>query len=692
MVIFEGPDEEDEESDVRVRRLALCVVLGGCVSLLAQEPAEEWTIDIDPPTLTLEVSETRILKATVRDASGQEVEDTTVVFYSRSRRSVGVSREGRVDAHRPGTFTLVALVPRDSTDTGVRPDAVVRVEIPVTVPMPPISRLAFTDLPPKFYEGTQPRFTVDVVDATGVLRPDLRPVFTTSDPGIAEVDRFGFATLHRPGTLEVTATIRDVTEHVAVEVERNPVTELDLQSSVDIAVTGEVVRFSAVAKDARGLPVRGVPVRFAVSGETAPAIVAAGASVQIASDGRFVAERSGTYTVVATSGAHTASRSIEIQRRDVGQEIEVVGRGKVLDRHTSDLWIWEGVDGRDYAITGTWGAGGDAYIWDVTDPDDITKIREIQVDARTVNDLKVSEDGDIAVISREGSSDRKNGIVILGVGNPREGVPVLSEFTDQLTGGVHNVFIAEDHVFALSAGRRYDVISIKDPRNPTRVGRFELDTPGHGIHDVWVSEGVAFSSNWTDGVVAVDVGGGGKGGTPERPVELGRHVHPSGWNHAAFPYRSQSTGKFYLFAGDEAFPYGRLNHDEASMPSRAAGWVHVVDWSDWEHPHEVARYQVPEAGSHNLWVEDDVLYVAFYNGGLRVVDVSGELMGDLYKQGREIATFVPFDPAGFIANAPFVWGPQPYKGSIFFTDWNTGLWAVKLSPKDRPGRIIGEPQ
>ena len=89
-----------------------------------------------------------------------------------------------------------------------------------------------------------------------------------------------------------------------------------------------------------------------------------------------------------------------------------------------------------------------------------------------------------------------------------------------------------------------------------------------------------------------------------------------------------------------------LNHDEASMPSRAAGWVHVVDWSDWEHPHEVARYQVPEAGSHNLWVEDDVLYVAFYNGGLRVVDVSGELMGDLYKQGREIATFVPFDPIG----------------------------------------------
>ena len=107
---------------------------------------------------------------------------------------------------------------------------------------------------------------------------------------------------------------------------------------------------------------------------------------------------------------------------------------------------------------------------------------------------------------------------------------------------------------------------------------------------------------------------------------------------------------------------------------------------------EIARYQVPEAGSHNLWVEDDIMYVAFYNGGLRVVDVSGELMGDLYKQGREIAMFVPGDPSGFIPNAPFVWGPQPYKGHIFFTDWNTGLWAVKLSPRTGPSRIIGEPQ
>ena len=661
----------------------------------ASEGQEALTLEVIPSRITLGVGEKVTLTAVVRNAAGEVVDDAPVVYFSRARRRVGVTREGEVEAFRSGDVTLVAMVPEDPEDTTRRPTARVQVEVPVSVPLPPIAQVAFKETPPKFYVGTRPRLSVEVVDTIGDVRSDVEVSYATratSATGTARIDRFGFLTLLEPGTVEVTATAEEVADTLTLEVEANPVTSLELQASTDTASTGDVVRFTAIAKDARGLAVRGVPVQFGVGGQTTTTIIAAGAAAQIADDGRFVAERSGTYTVVASTGSHSAARTVSIGRRDVRREVDVIGRGKVLDRHTSDLWVWEGTDGRDYAITGTWGADGHSFIWDVTDPANIEKLHEVQVDARTVNDVKVSEDGDVAVISREGASDRKNGIVVLGVGNPREGVPVLSEFTDQLTGGVHNVFISEDHVFALSAGRRYDVLSIEDPSQPSRVGRFELDTPAHSIHDVWVSDGVAFSSNWTDGVVAVDVGGGGRGGTPEQPVELGRYAYPSGWNHAAFPYRSQSTGKFYLFAGDESFPYGGYSAEPGSTPSRAAGWIHIIDWSDWDNPREVARYQVPEAGSHNLWVEDDILYVAFYNGGLRVVDISGELMGDLYKQGREIAMFVPTDPQGYIPNAPFVWGPQPYKGHIFFSDWNTGLWAVKLRERTGPSRVIGEPQ
>ena len=55
----------------------------------------------------------------------------------------------------------------------------------------------------------------------------------------------------------------------------------------------------------------------------------------------------------------------------------------------------------------------------MTDPKAIAKIDSFQVDARTVNDVKVSEDGRVAVISREGASNRRHGIVILDVSDPR---------------------------------------------------------------------------------------------------------------------------------------------------------------------------------------------------------------------------------------------------------------------------------
>jgi hypothetical protein len=108
--------------------------------------------------------------------------------------------------------------------------------------------------------------------------------------------------------------------------------------------------------------------------------------------------------------------------------------------------------------------------------------------------------------------------------------------------------------------------------------------------------------------------------------------------------------------------------------------MHVVDFTDLDNPVEVARFEVPEAGSHNLWVEDDILYAAFYNGGLRVVDLSGELMGDLYRQGREIARFLPKDRQGVVPNESMVWGAQPHKGIVYLSDWNSGLWAIRLDP------------
>ena len=649
----------------------------------AQEPAE---LVVDPPALTLEVGDSAQLSATVKDAAGNEME-RGVIFFSRARRFVGVNPAGMVEAHRPGEHTLVAMVPREPGVMNRRADMALLVEIPVTVAFPPLERITVAPLPANLYAGTSLPVGALAVDASGAERkPDFE--WASSDSGVAGVSEHGVLMLRREGRATLSASAESVSGEVELTVRANPAARLQLTADTEEARTGDVVWFEARALDDGGNEVPDFPLRFAASTRTPDNLVAPGAAAFVEPDGAFVAERPGLHTVVVSGGGLTARRAIRAVPRNVRKDWEIVGRGPVRDRHTSDLWVWEGLDGRDYAITGTWGADGHAYFWDVTDPASIHLVDTVRVDARTVNDVKVSADGKFAVISREGASNRKNGLVILDVANPTDGVRILARYDDQLSGGVHNVFVAEEHILALSAGRRYDILNAEDPANPYRVGRFELDTPGHGIHDVWVEDGIAYSSNWADGVVAVDIGGGGKGGAPNNPVMMGSFRYPNGWNHAGFPYRSQSTGKMLVFAGDENFPYSF--EPEGDLPDRAAGWVHIGEWDESGDAREVARYQVPEAGSHNLWVEDDILYVGYYNGGLRVVDVSGDLRGDLYQQGREIAFFEPADPQGYKKNAPFVWGPQPFKGHIFFSDWNSGLWAVKLVDPETP-RNMGEP-
>jgi len=665
----------------------------------AQTPAsaegKPASIEVSPPSLRLEVGQKQQLQAVVKDENGNVLSGAQVIYFSGARTAVGATPSGLVEAYRPGEHRITALSPLDpfagEPDSYTAGDPGIRTEVIVTVPVPPLSSLEIVGVPSRIYAGTTIPIRVEAADVTGARRGDARPTLSVSDPQIATTDGIDEIAFSKPGTVSLTASAESVKATVDLVVEENPITSLELTTSREEARTGDVIHFRAAAKDSSGQVVADAPVTFVLASRpdpNHPASVGAGAPAHVTEDGRFVAEQPGIYTVLALAGREMARASVRITPRAVRQRIEVVGHAPVGDRVTSDLWVWEGVDGRDYAVHGTWNAEGHAYFYDVTDPSNMELIDKVQVDARTVNDVKVSEDGRICVISREGASNRRNGIVILDVTNPRE-VQILSQFDDQLTGGVHNVFIHNNHVYAVNNGRRWDVINVEDPRRPARAARFETTTPGRSVHDVWVRDGIAYQAGNTDGVIVVDVGGGGKGGSPQNPVEMGRFPQLTGWNHSIWPFQSKSAGKFYVVGGDEAFwdnplaPGVAISWKER-IPSYAEGWIHFIEFDDPASPREVARYQVPESGPHNYWIdwEREIMYVAHFEAGLRVVDISGELLGDLYRQGREIAKFYSDDPNGFIPNAPFAWGPQPHKGTIFFSDLYSGLWAVRLVPAE----------
>ncbi len=680
----------------RILRAAfwLAALSGLAIGAASARPAQQAaSVAIEPGSLTLEVGETAQLTATVLDAAGNPIADARVVFFSGNRRALTVTPGGHVSANQPGDHEVTALLPDEAFDGDwdyySSRDPGLRASIPVSVSTPALADIFFENAPPRAWAGTEVRFPLAGRDAAGQVRRGLEAGYATSDNTVAVVDQVGMAAFLTPGSVQVAAMHGEMTIYHELEVLPNPTARVSLEAPDRTEVrTGDVLQFRAATLDASGNEVAGPAIRFAVESRPdpfRPESLGAGAAAQVTPDGRFVAEQPGVYTVVAMSGDRLARQTVRVVPRDVEREIEFLGHARVSDRVTADFWVWEGVDGRDYAVHGTWNAEGHAYFYDVTDPRNMELIDTVQVDARTVNDVKVSEDGTLCVISREGASNRRNGFVMIDCTDPRNAT-ILSSFDQGLTGGVHNVFLDNNHVYAVNNGRRWDVVNVEDPRNPFRVSRFETDTPGRSVHDVWIRDGIAYQAGRSDGLIMVDVGGGGMGGSPNTPVEMGRFPQITGWNHAVWPFRSPSTGKLYVIGGDEAFYLSPRQPDgggilwEEGIPSRAKGWLHFVDFTDPENPEEVARFELADSGPHNLWVdwEEEIMYVGYFDAGLRVVDVSGDLLGDLYRQGRQIARFFPEDNEGFLANAAFTWGPQPHKGTIFLADFNSGLWAVRL--------------
>jgi hypothetical protein len=92
------------------------------------------------------------------------------------------------------------------------------------------------------------------------------------------------------------------------------------------------------------------------------------------------------------------------------------------------------------------------------------------------------------------------------------------------------------------------------------------------------------------------------------------NVHNAWWFH-----NPNNGEREYVFVGEESGPF--------AIGSTSAGDIHVVDISDMENPREVAFYHVEGAGTHNFSMDEqsEVLYAAFYNAGVRALDVSGDL-------------------------------------------------------------------
>ncbi|NBW71102.1 MAG: hypothetical protein EBR32_06840, partial [Bacteroidetes bacterium] len=335
---------------IKIKRVSKNIGLLAILFLWASTAlfAQEKKIELLNEHLELRVNERMQLKAQVVDENDKVLPDT-VVFFSRARRSLAISREGEVKALKPGTHAFFA-----TTLGGDR----IRENFELHVLYPPITSIEWTQKANSFYAGTKLDLNFSVEDSLGSTRSidDVRLASTNTE--ILSVNDFGQLIVHKAGKASLQAiTDEQMIFDWAIEVKNNPANsiELDLTNSTQNIRTGDVVQLQATVLDNGNNEVKDGPIQYSYIAYPDDQL-GQGSSAQIAQDGRFVANDPGHYTLVARSGNLINEITIRVDARKVRRSLEVVGKGIVPDVKTSDLWVWEGVDGRDYAITGTWGA------------------------------------------------------------------------------------------------------------------------------------------------------------------------------------------------------------------------------------------------------------------------------------------------------------------------------------------------
>lgn len=305
-----------------------------------------------------------------------------------------------------------------------------------------------------------------------------------------------------------------------------------------------------------------------------------------------------------------------------------------------------------------------------------------------VGDVQVSDDGALLVAATEGGP---GSILVYSLANPARPV-LLARFANADTEpGVHTAevarvngrlyaFLSVDPRASTSTPARLVIVDLANPASPTMVLSRVMGRPFQ--HDVFVRDGILFTAMWHDGVGIWDIGGGSRGGSVANPVLISRLVTDGGSVHNVLWLRDPRNGdKRWLFVGEER-----------PTPEGYRGDVHVVDAADLANPREVAFFRVEGAGTHNFSADEanGILYAAFYNAGVRALDVRGDLSAcddaarvpdgrcDLGLMQREAARGL-HTPAQTNGTQVLVWGVEYEDGVLYASDILGGLWKLDAS-------------
>ena len=202
------------------------------------------------------------------------------------------------------------------------------------------------------------------------------------------------------------------------------------------------------------------------------------------------------------------------------------------------------------------------------------------------------------------------------------------------------------------------IYDVTDPTLPRRIAAPVVPGPEAGIHDLTADGDLIYANNTTAGMVVIDV----SAGLDQPAVERGRI--PTTYSHAS--WTATIGGKRIVIHGDEG------------MTPDGGAFMRILD-GDPGSPsflRELSRYRTrPEVGIHNMMIVGDKAYVAYYQDGVRVIDLADPT------QPREVAHYNTWDedtaPGGAFEGAL---GARVAGGLIYVADSSLGLLILRETP------------
>jgi uncharacterized protein YjdB len=222
--------------------MALAASCGG-ITAPDRTTSDVAEVVVAPLTATVIVGNTLPMQATVRDASGQTLSGSDVIWSVRDSSIATVSATGMLTARAVGSTEVAASSKGKSGLASV------------TVTPVPVASVSVAPARLDLVPGAIASLAAIAYDASGNALSGRVLVWASSNASVAVVDGAGAVTAVAPGTATVTATSEGITGSSTVSVMRPAVASIAIQPRSATIERGATVQLSVAVTDERGTPV-----------------------------------------------------------------------------------------------------------------------------------------------------------------------------------------------------------------------------------------------------------------------------------------------------------------------------------------------------------------------------------------------------------------------------------------------------